>query len=227
LLYFLLRWSTASYTIPLVINSKAYWISFCFYVLFIFFWNIFFGSIASDSICDPLLRFGDSDKLIVYPLSEVDNSDVTFLVPREKHPKMNGICIADTKYTIRGQQQVTVAIIACFLAFCTCIVTKLYLFVELAVAGAFLLNMFVIVSFSLALQIVFNDDSWDWRVFLSIFFSFIVSEFSMVSVLYRDDTHRKTSWVFCMIWMYAQILDSIENAFLSIFASKTDVKVYF
>ena len=87
--------------------------------------------------------------------------------------------------------------------------------------------MFIIITFTLSLQIIFNDEVWDWRVFVSIFFALIVSEFSMVSVLFREDAYRKTSWIFCMIWIYAQVLDSVENAFFSIFASKSDISVYF
>ena len=226
-LYFLIKWRTSSYTLALPINSIDYWIIFFIYVVFIFFWNIFFCTLASDSICDPILRFQDNERLLIYPLSEVENSDVTFLMPREKSPKINGICIADTQFSIRGQQQITVAILGCFLGFIVCVFTKLWYFENLTIAGAFLENMFVLITFTLSLQIIFNDDVWDWRVFVSIFCSFLVSEFSMVSVLFRDDAYRKSSWIFCMIWVYAQILDSIENAFFSIFASKSEINVYY
>lgn len=226
-LYFLIRWRTSSYTLTLPVNTIDYWIIFTIYVSFIFFWNVFFCTLASDSICDPILRFQDNDKFIVYPLSEIDNSDVTFLIPREKTPKINGICVADTQFSIRGQQQITVAIIGCVLGFIACIITKFFYFENLTIAGAFLENMFIIITFTLSLQIIFNDEVWDWRVFVSIFFALIVSEFSMVSVLFREDAYRKTSWIFCMIWIYAQVLDSVENAFFSIFASKSDISVYF
>ena len=232
-MYYLLKITTVHSSKPLLVTDVYYWIVFVLYIVFVFGWIIFFCTIASDAICDPIVRFisPNNDEahetFSAIPLSEVPNSDITFLMPRETNPKVNGICIAKTEYSVRGQQQVTVAVVACLIAYVVCVVSKLAVVPELTLPLLFLENMLVLITFSLGMQIIFNDQVWDWRVFVSIFFSFLVSVFSTVSVLFRDDQSRKSSWIFCMIWIYAQVLDSIERAFYSIFESKTNVSVYF
>lgn len=214
------------------------------YVIFSACWLIFFISLASSTICDPLVTVHNTntDTHELWPHSEIDNMDQENF-PQDINPEARGVCLAQTPYTYRGQQLVTIAVALCVLSYTFFLLYITYVqgnnnsntttTTKHKVSFTQIIGMNVVFTFSLglAIQIILDNDQWDWRVFSALLWSFLVSSFCITSIVFYStssstvttpasavssasstDNNSQQPWIYSFIWIYIRFLYELEQA---------------
>jgi len=204
-------------------NRVAYAWGFLVYCTLIAFVLMLFFSLVSEALCDPLIRVLSSSDLIrtqpsnveLLPHSLIDDMDKLSL-PQDTTPEQNGICMAQTQYTQRGQKFVTVAVVATNVTFVLCFVLSIVYAEIRQLYNIVMFHSFLVIVICLCMQIIFNEEEWDWRIFHSILFAILVSTFSSASVL-LGDFHHESNLLIRLTWVYTEVLNSIEHAVFALF----------
>lgn len=163
---------------------------------------IFFVSLCSSFICDPLVRYlslphdalNGRPSMLLMPYSEVDEDDPRFMY--DSHPSLSH-CMATTSYAVEGQKMVWVSLLSFLLSMATSIWAGglMQMFSRTWTADFWnplhstSLCLCVSLIFHSMSWIVFNGGLWDWRAVLSCLFSFMMSSFSSISFFIFGSLH--------------------------------------
>jgi len=209
------------------------------YLLFSTCWLLFFLSLAGGAICDPVVRMlnPNTNEWEQWPHSKIDAVLDSMLnedeVAQDIQPELRGVCLADTQYTRRGQRLVTLSVSLCLISYS--ILGVMSLVFQRSASQAFFrdfyttatANAILVFGIGTVIQIVLDDDEWDWRVFNGLLISFLVSLFCVSSVLFFDadklltvlvgdsklhQSYGRGLWIYHLVWIYVQILYDVEIA---------------
>jgi hypothetical protein len=192
------------------------------YMIIVSFILVWFLALASDAICDPIVRVSQSTEHLrkdpssfdLIPHSLIDDMEMLSL-PQDTNPAQNGICVAHTEYTMRGQRLVTVAVSSTLLSY-VCV------FVAFNLANQYkdtrnivFANASIVVLISICTQIVFNEEKWDWRFFHSMSFPILISAFCSVTTLSSLQSDESNLLVL-LTSIYLRVMNTIKGSIISI-----------
>jgi len=210
------------------------------YLLFSTCWLLLFMSLAGSAICDPVVRIlnSNTNKWEQWPHSQIEVAlDLQEReIEQDVEPELRGVCLANTPYTKRGQKLVTLSVSICLVSYAVLGIfsivfqrsSKHPFFVGFHTVMA--ANAILTFGIGFVVQIVLDDEEWDWRVFNGLLTSFLVSSFCVSSILFFNAekllkalvteshiqglhmTYGRGLWVYHLVWIYVQILYDIENA---------------
>jgi hypothetical protein len=208
---FISKWTT---TVTLYMSSL--------YMLIVSFILVWFLALASDAICDPIVRVSQSTEHLrtnpssfdLIPHSLIDDMEMISL-PQDTNPAQNGICIAYTEYTMRGQRLVTVAASSTLLSYvCVFIAFKLANQYK-DIRNVVFANAAIVVLISICTQIVFNEEKWDWRFFHSMSFPILISAFCSVTTLSSLQSNE-SNIIISLTSIYLRVMNTIKDGITSI-----------